>query len=297
MPIHPPTGAGADVSVVLVATNCRGDIERNVAQLREQEDVDLEVVVIDNNSSDGTREYLEQQADLLLIANSENRWLNPARAQGVARTTAPLILFFAPDTSMPPDTVRLLKDSLERDPKVGLVGPRLFGQHGHDMVNGQFPLPSVRWVVTDALGLHRRVRKHVLPPEHAPDELEKLEEEGDRRVEWLNGSCMLMRRSVLDAIGGLDERFLFDWEELDLARRVDKAGYEMRLVFNTNVMHRAKGTPVKTGVRERIFVGAEQLYFKKHHSLPAWLAVRLARDVQRVMRGGGALLRGARTST
>jgi len=297
VPIHPPNGETADVSVVLVATNCLGDIERNVTQLREQEDVDLEVVVVDNASTDGTREYLEHQPDLLLLANTENRWLNPARAQGVARTTAPNVLFFAPDTSMPPDTVKRLEEALDRDPKVGLVGPRLFGQHGHDMVNGQFPLPSVRWVVTDALGLHRRVRRHVLPPEHAPEEVARLEEDGDRRVDWLNGSCMLIRRSVLDAIGGLDERFLFDWEELDLARRVDKAGYEMRLVFRTDVMHRAKGTPVKSGVRERIFIGAEQLYFKKHHSRPAWLAVRVARDLQRVLRGGEALLRRARPST
>src|SRR5690349_655206 len=113
VPIGPPPKPDADISVVLVATNCRGDIEANVEQLREQEGVSVEVVVVDNGSSDGTPEFLEQQPDLLLIANQENEWLNPARIRGLAHTTAPLILFFAPDTRMPPDTFRRLKEAID----------------------------------------------------------------------------------------------------------------------------------------------------------------------------------------
>ena len=247
-----PPKERADISVVLVATNCRGDIERNIEQLRGQEGVALEVVVVDNGSTDGTRDFLEQQSDLLLIANQENQWLNPARIQGLAHVTAPSILFFAPDTSMPPDTLLRLKEALDREPSVGLVGPRLFGQHGHDMRNGQFPYPTVRWVVFDALGLADRFRRNVLPPERTVDAAAQLESAGYDDVPFLNGSCLLLRRAALDAIGGLDPRFFFDWEELDLARRLYKAGYKVQLVPKTNVMHRGKGTPVLTGTRERI---------------------------------------------
>ncbi len=280
----PPPKADADVSVVLVATNARADVERNVEQLHAQEGVSLEVVVVDNGSSDGTREFLEQQPDLLLIANTQNQWLNPARNQGLAHITAPLVMFFAPDTAMPPDTVLRLKEALDRDPKVGLVGPRLFGQHGHDMVNGQFPYPTVRWVVADALGVADRMRRNVLPPAHSEAETAQIEQTGYQDVPFVNGSLLLMRRAALDAIGGLDPRFLFDWEELDLARRVYKAGYKVQLVPGTNVMHRGKGTPVLTGLREKIFLDAERLYFRKHHGAAAAGVVWLSRKAQRARR-------------
>jgi N-acetylglucosaminyl-diphospho-decaprenol L-rhamnosyltransferase len=281
MPIGPPPKDDADVSVVLVATNARADVERNVEQLRAQEGVALEVVVVDNGSTDGTREFLEQQPDLLLIANTENQWLNPARIQGLAHVTAPLIMFFAPDTAMPPDTVLRLKEALDSDPQVGLVGPRLFGQHGHDMVNGQFPYPTVRWVVADALGLADRMKRNVLPPAHSEAAAAEIERTGYEDVPFVNGSLLLMRRETLDAIGGLDPRFYFDWEELDLARRVYKAGYKVRLVPGTNVMHRGKGTPVLTGLREKIFLDAERLYFRKHHGAPAAALVWTARTTQK----------------
>lgn len=282
MPIGPPPKPDADISVVLVATNCRGDIERNVEQLREQEGVSLEVVVVDNGSADGTPEFLQQQPDLLLVANRENEWLNPARIRGLAHTTAPLILFFAPDTSMPADTFRRLKDAIERDPTVGLVGPRLSGQHGHDMVNGQFPFPTVKWVVADALGLADRLRRNVLPPEHSQEVESAIAQAGFDDVTFVNGSMMLMRRETLDAIGGLDPRFKFDWEELDLAQRVHKAGYRVQLVPGTNVMHRGKGTPVLSKLRQKVFFDAERLYFRKHHGVAAAAVVKASRDVQRL---------------
>ncbi len=278
--MRPPPNEQADISVVLVATNCRGDIERNIEQLRSQEGVELEVVVVDNGSTDGTREFLEEQSDLLLIANRENQWLNPARIQGLAHVTAPSILFFAPDTNMPPDTLLRLKEALDRDPSVGLVGPRLFGRTGHDMRNGQFPYPTVRWVVFDALGLADRFRRNVLPPERSSVAATEFESTGYDSVPFLNGSCLLLRRETLDAIGGLDPRFYFDWEELDLARRVQKAGYEVQLVPKTNMMHRGKGTEIQSGVRERIFLDGERLFFRKHRGLAAATVVRVARSAQ-----------------
>jgi GT2 family glycosyltransferase len=157
----------------------------------------------------------------------------------------------------------------------------LFGQHGHDMVNGQFPYPTVRWVVADALGLTDRLGRNVLPAAHSEEETSKIAQTGYQDVPFVNGSLLLMRRETLDAIGGLDPRFYFDWEELDLARRVYKAGYRVQLVPETNVMHRGKGTPVLTGLREKIFLDAERLYFRKHHGAPAALLVWFARKVQR----------------
>ena len=283
MGIRAPDEEPAAIAAVLVATNCRGDIERNVAQLREQEGIDLEAVVVDNASSDGTREFLEQQPDLLLIANTENKWVSAARMQGVAATRAPYILFFAPDTSIPPDTVLRLKRCLDGDESVALAGPRMFGEHGHDMTNGQFAYPTVKFVVTDALGLRRRFGRERLPVAQTAEAVARFEETGPRDVPFVNGSCMLMRRSALEAIGGLDERFLFDFEEVDVARRLYKAGYRVQLVPKTAIMHRGKGTPLRKGLRAEIFMQSERLYFTKHHGKAARAAVQAARGLQRLL--------------
>lgn len=265
-----------DVGVALVTTNCRADAERLLDELRAQTGVRLEIVVADNASSDGTREYLAEQRDVRLLANSANRWLSSAWAQGARASSAPYVLLLTPDTSLPPDTVSLLRDALDADPNAALAGPQLFDQNGVDLLNGAFAFPSVRWIVVSELGLGRLLGLHGRPPaavEAGGDDL------APRPVPIVNGACMLVRRSSLEAIGGLDERYRLYWEEVDLARRLRDAGFRVLLVPRARVMHRQKGTPMLTGLRRQTWEHGERLYLTKHHGRAAFLAVRAARAV------------------
>ena len=263
-----------DVSVVVVTVNCRRDVERNISELRAQTGVRLELVAVDNGSSDGTEEFLAVQPDVRLIANRANRWLSPAWAQGVRASGAPYVLFLTPDVSLPQrDALQRLAHALEGDPGAALAGPRLFDEQGGDLVNGSFDFPSIRWIVVSALGLTRFFGRDSYPEPKAASA-------GPVAVKFVNGACMLARRSALERIGGLDERYQLYYEEIDLARRLQAARYRILLVPDVHAVHRGKGVPAPRGLRERAYAHGERLYFRKHHGRAGELAVRAAREVE-----------------
>ena len=270
----------ADVAVVIVTKDSRGDLARNLGELRAQQGVELDVVVVDNGSTDGTLAVLEPHADVRVFENGENRWLAPAWMQGVRATDAPYVLFLTPDTGLPAaDSVARLRAALEDDPAAALAGPLLFDEAGVDLLNGSYTLPSVAWIVLTSLGVGRRrlLRK---PPSRAaaPEHAEVV------GVALLNGACMLARRSALDAVGGLDERYRLYYEEVDLAKRLREAGRRLLLVRSVRAVHRGKGSPAAPGLREAAYAHGEQVYFRTHHGRAGALAVRAARAVSRSRR-------------
>lgn len=268
-----------DVSVVLVHLNSRAEAERQLAELRAQEGVVLELVAVDNASSDGTPDLLAAQPDLRLIANAENVWLSPAWAQGIRATGAPYLLLLTSDLSLPqPDAVATLKRALDERADAALAGPRLVDEHGADSRNGAYAFPSVRWMAADLIGLSRLLRRNRRPAPVA------AAGEGPRSVPFVNGACLLLRRSALEAIGGLDERYLLYWEEIDLARRLRDAGFGVLVVPGVLGVHPGKGTPMLTGARRLAWRHGEKLYFRKHHGLAADLLIRSLRVVESVRR-------------
>jgi GT2 family glycosyltransferase len=264
-----------DVAVVVVTKDSVADIGRVLDELRAQEGVGLEVVVVDNGSTDRTLDALAARPEVRTIANGENRWLAPAWMQGVRATTAPYVLFLTPDAAIPPDAVARLCEPLDADPRVALAGPLLFDEEGADLLNGSYSFPSVAWIVLTSLGVGRRRLLRKPPPRSAAATTDVVD------VPLLNGACMLARRSALDRVGGLDERYRLYYEEVDLAKRLRGAGFRIVLVRTVRAVHRGKGSPAAPGLREAAYSHGEQVYFRTHHGLAGALAVRAARALAR----------------
>jgi GT2 family glycosyltransferase len=248
---------------VLVHLNSREEAERQLRELRAQEGVSLELVAVDNASTDGTADFLAEQPDVRLLANAENRWLSPAWAQGVREGRAPYVLLLTSDLSLPqPDAVATLKRALDERPGAGMAGPRLVDEHGTDSLNGSYSFPTVRWMVVNHLGLARLLGRARRPPPAAP-----AAAVAPKPVGFVNGAAMLVRREALEAIGGIDERYKLYWEEIDLAHRLRDAGWEVLLVPSVLGVHPGKGTPMLTGAREEAWRHGERLYFRRHHGV------------------------------
>jgi N-acetylglucosaminyl-diphospho-decaprenol L-rhamnosyltransferase len=265
----------ADVAVVLVTKDSHEDVGRVLGELAGQQGVELEVVVVDNGSTDGTLEVLAAHPQVRTIANGENRWLAPAWMQGVRATDEPFVLLLTPDTSLPPDAVASLRAALADDPSAAVAGPLLLDEDGSDLRNGSHSFPTVRWVVLTSLGLGRR-RLTRQPRPRAPGD-----ESGVVEVQLLNGACLLVRRAALEAVGGLDERYRLYWEDVDIARRFRDAGFRILLVRSVRAVHRGKGSPAAPGLREAAYAHGEQVYFRTHHGRAGALVVRAARALGR----------------
>jgi N-acetylglucosaminyl-diphospho-decaprenol L-rhamnosyltransferase len=266
----------ADVAVTLVCINELANVRSLLDDLRAQAGVELEIVVVDNGSTDGTLEFLAAQPDVQSIANPENRWLVPAQLQGLLATSAPYVLSLNADTALPePDMLTKLIAALEADPGAGLAGPRLEREDGFDLANGAFRLPTARYVIADVLGIvPRRRRRRAAPIAGSGDET--------RAVPLVNGAIMLERRAALEQIGLLDDRFLLYWEEVDLCKRLGDAGWRILLVPSACGIHRVKGSPTSAAARNEVWEHGERLYLRKHFGVLAGAAVVAARRLQRL---------------
>jgi N-acetylglucosaminyl-diphospho-decaprenol L-rhamnosyltransferase len=183
-----------------------------------------ELVVVENLGGtvvQGVR-VIENERPLGYAANAN---------RGIAETTTPFVLVCNPDTEAAPDAVAVLRAFAELHPRAGIVGPEL--RHPDGMLN-----PSRRRFPTVSGTIVRRtpLRRVLGGTQRAHYGLDELPEE-PVQADWLLGGFLLLRREMLEEVGGFDEGFRLYGEDIDLAYRAAKAGWERWYVPQAKVVH------------------------------------------------------------
>ena len=206
--------SAAGLAVVIVNYETGAWLERCLRSLESARgDVTVEVVVIDNASSDGSAD-ISQELGARLIRNETNRWLSPAWNQGAAATHAVSVVP-EPRYRMAPRHACRSRHG-RRAASVGrIVGPMLRNPDGTVYPSGRHFRP--RRARSDA-----RVPFAVQPEQlvHAALRDERLDRSTEREVDWVSGAAMLIPSDAFDAVGGFDEGFPLYGEELDIATRL-----------------------------------------------------------------------------
>jgi N-acetylglucosaminyl-diphospho-decaprenol L-rhamnosyltransferase len=271
----------AALAVVIVNFNTGewlGRCLRSIETVRG--DLVVDVVVVDNDSHDGSADVAQELPGVRLIRNAANRYLSPAWNQGAAATDAPYLLFLNPDTEWFAGSMGDLLDVAQADPEAGIVGPMLRNVDGTVYASGRrFP------GLIDGLG-HAFVSlvrsDNAFTRRYRMDDWDRSTA---RVVDWVSGACMLMPRAAFDAVGGFDERFPLYAEELDIATRMRDAGFHVVFTPAAEVIH-AIGVSTGGGRRSHrlVVMHSDSLYryYATHRSggwrrvtLPVvWLALR-----------------------
>ncbi len=217
------------VSVCIANWNCRDHLRACLTSLRRSQGVSLEVIVIDNASTDGAAELVATEfPEVRLVGNPSNRGFAAANNQAARLAGGEFLFFLNNDTVVPPTALNELVEFLEAHPDVALVGPRLVGTDGR-------PQCAYRRLPTPATYLHRtwffrltglgrtRYRAYRRPP---------CDEEWPSEVETLLGAAVMMARRRFDELGGWDEQFTFGGEDLDLCWRARRFG---SIIYNPRV--------------------------------------------------------------
>jgi N-acetylglucosaminyl-diphospho-decaprenol L-rhamnosyltransferase len=274
---HPP-----DVSVVIVSTNEAHWLEPCLTTLFERAgNATLDVVVVDNESTDGTRELVETRFPRARVVDSENRGFAHGNNQGALASSARYVLFLNPDTEVRDGEMGELVRALDERPEVGLAGVRQVTADGTLWPTIRY-FPSVPRAVGEALASERWPWR---PRWSGERELDLTLYERELECDWTSGSFMLARREALLSAGLLDERFFIYSEEPDLCLRLKGAGWSIRhLPWLTIVHHAGKG-----GVRPKLVAQdafTRRQYAQKHFSSPrraAYLAAVGARHALRAV--------------
>lgn len=183
----------------------------------------IEVIVIDNGSHDGTRDYLKQITSIKAIFNKMNEGFAKACNQGLEVASGDNILFLNNDTVVTNQWLEPMIKLLYQDDKIGMVGPV------SNYVSGPQQVPVNYTNVEEIEDFSR---------------LYCLQQRGrSKAVLRLVGFCLLVKKKVLDQVGGFDERFVGgSFEDDDLSLRVLQAGYQLKIALDSFVHHHGHAT-------------------------------------------------------
>ena len=240
----------------------------------------VEITVVDNASSDGSAAMLRERFPAVqLVTNRVNAGFAAATNQGIRLSRGRYVLLLNPDTTATRGFLQMLVSFLDVHPAVGAVGPRLVDKRGTDQVSC-YPLPTVSreiWRLFHMDRIHPRARYP----------LGRWGAENPRSVESVQGACMLIRRSALDRVGLLDERFFVYTEEIDLSRRVLESGWQIFWVPNAVIVHYGgASTEQVSGSMFLQLYRSKVAYFRKHQGVRGAVAYKLvlaAASVPRVV--------------
>lgn len=243
------------VDVVVVSYNSSETLRGCVEPLCAGEG---SVIVVDNASRDRS---LETIGDLPVdaVALQTNLGFGHGCNVGWKRGSSPAVLFLNPDARIEPASIARLADVLSEGSDAGIVGPRIVDEHGSlDYSIRRFPRLSSTYA--QALFLHRLTPRADWVDEVVRDE-SRYAVAGE--AEWVSGACMLVRRSVLETLGGFDEGFFLYCEDKDLCRRAWDAGCTVRYEPAAQALH-VGGVSAPRGELLPVLAASRIRYAHKH---------------------------------
>ncbi|WP_127132633.1 glycosyltransferase family 2 protein [Pseudoflavitalea rhizosphaerae] len=266
------------LSVIIVNYNvkyfleqCLCSVMKAIAALGEAA---AEVIVVDNQSTDGSVEYLRPKfPSVFFIENRGNSGFGRANNQAVQMSKGEFILFLNPDTIVEENSFTGCLAEMQRQPDLGAMGIRMVDGGGKYLPESKrgFPTPWVSFCklsgLTKLFPASRMFARYYLG---------HLQEKESNEVDVLAGACMLVRRKAIELTGGFDERFFMYAEDIDLSFRIKKAGFRNFYFTGTTIIHFKGESTLKDARYVRHFYEAMILYVRKHYKgIGAWSYVQL----------------------
>jgi GT2 family glycosyltransferase len=254
------------LAILIVSYNSRSDLETVLRSLTETAPtVPHEIVVVDNASTDSTPTYIrERWPGVRLIASESNLGFAHANNLGIRNTSSELVLLVNPDTIVSGSDVDQLVSVLESQPDVAVVGPRIVDGTGRAELS--FGAMISPWAELRQKVLVRGNDRGVSPITAIVDRMTRR----TRRVDWVSGACLLIRRQDLDQVGGFDPRFFMYAEDVDLCAAVRAQGRSVLFSAEPQVVHLRGRSGVAAPERVRQAYRRSQVaFYAKHH--PGWL--------------------------
>ena len=225
-----------DLAIIVISTNevqwlgpCLSSVYARVGT------ASVDVVVVDNQSTDGTREFVETSFPQARVITSHNGGFGYANNRGWESASARYALFLNPDTEIVDGTFGELVDAIDARPRVGLAGVRQITPDGR-----VYPtirrFPNATRALSEALWSERWP---VHPSWSGERVLDVSRYDREQECDWTLGAFMIARREALLSAGLMDERYFLQCEEPDLCLRIKHAGWSVRHLPVMTIIHHA----------------------------------------------------------
>ncbi len=254
------------LSIIIVNYNVKYFLEQALFSVNKAcKNIQAEIFVVDNNSVDGSVEMLKERfPDVSLIVNKKNTGFSHANNQAIKLAKGEYILLLNPDTLVEEDTFDKVILFMEDHPDAGGLGVKMIDGSGKYLPESKRGLPSPNVAFCKVFGLSALFPKSKIFGRY---HLGFLDKDQTHQVDILSGAFMLIRKTVIEKIGMLDEAFFMYGEDIDLSYRIILSGYKNYYYPEARIIH-YKGESTKKSSISYVFVfyNAMNIFAKKHFS-------------------------------
>jgi GT2 family glycosyltransferase len=271
-----------DVTIVIVSFNTRDVLRECLRSVyREAGSLRVQVIVVDNASTDGSAAMIEREfPGVLLIRSEVNLGFGPANNLGFQPAGGRYIVLLNSDAFLSEGSLQRSVAHMDATRRAGLGGGRLIGRDGSWQPSARmFPTVFGDLLILSGLAARfprsrffgRADRTWASPMEAA-------------EVDWVPGAYSIIRTEVLRSVGSFDPRFFLYYEEVDLCKRIKNEGYSIWYWPDIAIVHIGGESSRQVRALQLSQTGAQLtlwrmrsmlLYYRKHHGLSAWLAMGL----------------------
>jgi GT2 family glycosyltransferase len=279
------------VCVIVVSFNTKELTKKALNALFASSKLPEEVVVVDNDSRDGSVEMVKSEfPEVKIIQNNQNLGFAKANNMAIRQTKQPYVWLLNSDTETGSSSLEQLYKFMESHSDVGAVGPQLVYPTGDlQSVGGYFPsfLNVLGYLLPFGYFLPKKMKMRsrrlaVYPQDLAGQGLE---------LDYVTGAAAFLRRSALEKVGLLAEDYFMYFEETDLCWRLKKAGWKLFAIPTEPVMHIYGGSfkTKRDPKRLRIFLQSLRTFVRKNYSktkeLPILAAVFIFGELSIFIKG------------
>jgi GT2 family glycosyltransferase len=252
-----------NLSIIIVNWNVKEDIVNCLRSIEENKPLkEFEMIVVDNASTDGSVDTIKKDfPDVKLIANSGNLGFSAANNQAIRIAKGKYFFLLNPDTIIYPNSLDTLIAFLDDNADVGACGPKFLSATGQVHFSVGY-VPTFRSLLYGrtflrSLGIFRHRYKELTA--------RNLNFEKTADVDQLSGAALMVRRSVTEEVGLMDESFFMYYEDVDLCLRIRKAGFRIVYLPDSIITHIGGRSSDQVSARKRIMLYRSLfVYFRKH---------------------------------
>lgn len=231
----------------------------------------LDVIIVDNNSTDATPELLKCEENWVnLVLTKKNNGYGRSNNIGFTMVTSPYTIFINPDAVVEPQAIRTMMQFMEQHPKVGIVGPAL--------VEGD-AISGIELQVTGLRPTPLTILRRELPFLSSQSISWPIMPGTEPfRTGWVCGAVFMIRTDLMKRLNGFDPRFFLYWEEIDLCKRADEIGFETWALGSALAHHIGGASSILDNTRiggciSKHYFQSRYYYMVKHHG---WLKATIA---------------------
>jgi GT2 family glycosyltransferase len=252
-----------DISIVIISWKMKELLQICLRSIyKYTSGVNLEIIVIDNNSQDGTSEMIKNEfPEIILIKNKENRGVAPARNQGMTIANGKYVLILDADVELIENSILKLYECMESNSGCGIVGSKLVSTERQLQFScKRFPnLLSFIFRRLEHFGViknSKTLRYHTM---------QDWDHKEVKEVDYLIGACQFIRGEVIKKIGMYDDKIFYGPEDIDFCLRIWKAGWTVIYNPHTQIVHHEQRITKKnifSSISLKHFIGILYIYRK-----------------------------------